>query len=252
VVVGAEWADRVSPHADLRVLGQEENRCWICESADTACTHSTYTSQLPKAPHVPTERIVMARATAQSARTAAKTPRREAEPGVSPTQAVAVPEPAPQVPAEGAQVPVTSASDVPPPKTTETVLDGDGFEQQIQLSPITPDTGAQTTASDPTQFVIPAGDPTEYRDVLTEPVPEGKINAATDPQRPRRDGLQGVLVSRNDQWPQTGAWMTDPTNARRVIFTRDIHRAEYAYHTKTPAYMLVGRRGTRMPRPRTA
>jgi hypothetical protein len=248
VVVGAEWADRVSPYAGYRPLGQPENECLICNSSDTSCTHATWTTQLAKGSPVNTERTLMARARAQTARTAASSISRGAKPGVSEVQAQTIPEAPPQAPAEGAQSPDPGPVVPPPVAKTEQVLDGDGV---LQLSPIQPDVGAQTVATDPTTYMVPAGDPDTFRDVLTEPVPEGKIDAATDPQRPRRDGLQGVLVSRNDLWPQTGAWMTDPTNARRVILTRDVHRVEYPWSTRNPSYMLVGRRGTVLPRPRT-
>lgn len=230
-------------------MDPELNRCFICDHPDTACTHAGIRARLAAAtPHMDAERTLMARGrTTPTSRTTS----RGATPGVSPVQAPTIPPMPPeaaQTPAEGAQLP--DAPSVAPPVVTETVLDGDGYEQVMQLSPITMDSGAQTTATGASAVVARLGEPTQVRDALTDPVPEGKVDAATDPQRPRRNGLQGVLVSRNELWPKTGAWTTDPTNSRRVIFTRDIHRVEYQYHTRTPSYMLVGRRGTTMPKPR--
>lgn len=172
-------------------------------------------------------------------------------------QAPTAPSPPPDAPVQGpAQTPgeggqVDDGPKLPPTTAASDQLKGgDGVDQTIQLSPIAPEPGAQSVAADE-QVTIPAGDPREFRDVLPDGVPEGKIDAATDPQRPCRGGLQGVLVNRNDQWAATGAWTSDPTNKRLVIFTRDVHRVEYPWSSRAPSYMLVGRRGTRMPRPRS-
>lgn len=174
-------------------------------------------------------------------------------------QAPTAPSPPPDAPVQGpAQTPgeggqVDDGPKLPPTTAASDQLKGgDGVDQTIQLSPIAPEPGTQTTAAADEQVTIPAGDPQQYQDVLPDGTPEGKIDAASDPQRPCRGGLQGVLVNRNDQWPQTGAWMTDPTNKRLAIFVRDVHRVEYSWSSRTPSYMLVGRRGTRMPRPRSS
>lgn len=187
----------------------------------------------------------MARAKAQTARTVPPRVTRDAMPGVSQNQGA-------QTPADGGQTtvdpPITSVSeDAKAPITAgeHNVLQGDG--EVIQLSPIMTDTGAQTTAHAP--VTIPAGDPTQYRDVLDDP-PEGKVDARTDPQRPRHAGVQGVLVSREEQWGQTGAWTSDPSNSRMVILTRDVHKVEYAWSNSQPTYKLFRRRFSRMPKPR--
>lgn len=189
----------------------------------------------------------MARAQAQTpARTVPPRVTRDAAPGVSQDQGT-------QTPGDGGQTtadpPITSVSEeskAPITAGEHNVLQGDG--DVIQLSPIMTDTGAQTTMSDP--VTIPVGDPSQYRDVIDEPIPEGKVDARTDPQRPRHGGLQGVLVSREEQWAQTGAWTSDPSNSRMVILTRDVHKVEYAWSNSQPTYKLFRRRFSRMPKPR--
>jgi hypothetical protein len=234
----------VSPYAgDRSVEDPELHRCYICDNPYTACTHAGIMARVAAtaAPPVDTERILMARASAQTARGTA----RRAHPGVSQDQVPNVPSTPPQTPGEGAQ---TVANDGAP-DTAPAAAEIEPGDQVLQLSPIARDGGAQMTGTDP--ITIPAGDPQEYRDVLGDP-PEGKTDARTDPQRPRHKGLQGVLVAEEWQWANTGAWTTDPKNSRMVLLTRDVHKVIYVDHQVDPVYRLVARRGTPFPRPRKA